>query len=100
MTEYEVLNRKLSCGVVAEIGQIRTFWPCGDTGNCDWVEETTESLQIGRWYASNQQLPDGTQAVVGGRNAFTIEYVPANGRGQFNLQLLIDVSNPLTVPSY
>lgn len=84
--------RVLSCGIVA-FDQIRTLWPCDDDGNCDWVEETAETLQIGRWYASNQQLPDGTQAVVGGRNAFTIEYVPANARGQFDLQLLKDVSN-------
>lgn len=75
--------------------QIRDFTPCGDNGACDWTETTT-NLQLGRWYASNQQLPDGTQAVVGGRNAFTIEYVPANGRGQFQLPLLTAVSTSIT----
>lgn len=74
------------------ISKIRTFAPCGDNGGCDWVETTTD-LQLGRWYASNQQLPDGTQAVIGGRNAFTVEYVPANGRGQTELQLLIDTNS-------
>lgn len=54
--------------------------------------ELDTSLQIGRWYASNQQLPDGTQIVVGGRNAFTVEYVPANGRGQTTLPLLQEVN--------
>lgn len=76
--------------------QIRTFSPCGDGGLCDWVETGT-ALQAGRWYASNQQLPDGTEIVVGGRATFTVEYVPANGRGQSNLALLSAVSK---VPSF
>ncbi|KAG0627529.1 hypothetical protein M758_2G208700 [Ceratodon purpureus] len=74
------------------LSKIRNFSPCGDNGGCDW-DETNTPLQAGRWYASNQQLPDGTQAVVGGRNAFTIEYVPANGRGQYQLQLLKDTND-------
>ncbi|KAL3693810.1 hypothetical protein R1sor_007461 [Riccia sorocarpa] len=57
--------------------KIRTFKPCGD-GTCDWVETTTE-LQDGRWYASNQVLPDGSQMVVGGRGIFTYEFVPSKG---------------------
>ncbi|KAI5074091.1 hypothetical protein GOP47_0010052 [Adiantum capillus-veneris] len=59
------------------ITKIRRFWPCAPDGNCDWVESTKESLKMGRWYASNQLLPDGyTQIVVGGRNVFTYEYIP------------------------
>ncbi|KAG0571108.1 hypothetical protein M758_6G202800 [Ceratodon purpureus] len=68
------------------VTKIRTFTPCGD-GNCDWVETAT-NLQEGRWYASNQILPDGTQIVVGGRGSTTVEYVPANGRGTSYLDLL------------
>lgn len=69
--------------------QIRYFAPCND-GNCDWVESDTQ-LQNGRWYASNQILPDGSQIVVGGRSVQTVEYVPANGRGTFYLDLLATV---------
>ncbi|KAG0626134.1 hypothetical protein M758_2G105100 [Ceratodon purpureus] len=71
--------------------KIRTFAPCGD-GNCDWVEQGTQ-LQNGRWYASNQILPDGTQIVVGGRSVQTVEYVPANGRGTFFLDLLAQTND-------
>jgi len=66
--------------------KIRTFSPCGG-GGCDWVE-LDGGLKEGRWYASNQILPDGSQIVVGGRGVFTVEYVPANGRGTYKLPLL------------
>ncbi|CAK9877898.1 unnamed protein product [Sphagnum jensenii] len=62
--------------------KIRTFSPCAADGDCDWVETTTP-LQNGRWYATNQRLPDGTQIVVGGRSTSTLEYVPANGAPVF-----------------
>lgn len=74
------------------VAKIRDFSPCGDDGTCNWVETTT-ALQFGRWYASNQQLPDGTQIVVGGRNAFNVEYVPDNGRGLIPLQFLEDTND-------
>ncbi|XP_024369762.1 aldehyde oxidase GLOX [Physcomitrium patens] len=66
--------------------KIRNFSPCGG-GGCDWVE-LDGGLQQGRWYASNQILPDGTQIVVGGRGVGTVEYVPANGRGTYDVPLL------------
>lgn len=91
--QFDGSGKLVQTGGDAEgVRKIRTFWPCGDDGQCDWVETTT-ALQESRWYASNQQLPDGTQAVVGGRNAFTVEFVPANGRGQFDLQLLKDTND-------
>lgn len=74
------------------LSKIRTFSPCGDGGTCDWTESATD-LQLGRWYATNQQLPDGTSIVIGGRNAFTVEYVPNNGRGQIPLQFLRDTNS-------
>ncbi|KAI5075460.1 hypothetical protein GOP47_0009536 [Adiantum capillus-veneris] len=68
--------------------KIRTFSPCSSSGSCDWVESSTEFLQDGRWYATNQLLPDGTQIVIGGRGAFTYEFIPANGRGKVALPFL------------
>ncbi len=69
--------------------QIRTFSPCAADGDCNWVETTTP-LQNGRWYATNQRLPDGSQVVVGGRSTSTLEYVPANGAPLF-LDLISNV---------
>jgi hypothetical protein len=73
--------------------QIRHFAPCGG-GGCDWVE-LDGGLQQGRWYASNQILPDGSQIVVGGRGVGTVEYVPAKGRGTYDLPLLYKVRRNL-----
>ena len=82
--------------------QIRHFTPCGD-GACDWVEQD-DGLQNGRWYSTNQILPDGSIIVVGGRGTTTVEYVPANGRGTFDLPLLTKVrvinSSSLPPPSH
>lgn len=59
------------------IMKIRHFEPCPVDGMCDWVESAKEALKNGRWYASNQLLPDGfTQIIVGGRNVFTYEFIP------------------------
>jgi len=58
--------------------QIRTFAPCPGDGNCNWVETGTP-LQNGRWYATNQRMPDGSQAIFGGRSCDTVEYVPSKG---------------------
>lgn len=74
---------------------IRRLAPCKVTGTCDWVEDETTWLTDPRWYASNQLLPDGLrQIVVGGRNAFTYEFVPKRERneGAFELQLLKDTN--------
>ncbi|CAK9226571.1 unnamed protein product [Sphagnum troendelagicum] len=72
--------------------KIRTFAPCGGDGDCNWVE-TDVPLQDGRWYATNAQLPDGTQIVVGGRGIATVEYVPANGRGTTYVPLIADAND-------
>lgn len=66
--------------------KIQMFTPCGD-GTCNLVEQDTQ-LQNGRWYASNQILPDGMQIIVGGHSSQTIEYVPANCRGTIVLNIL------------
>jgi hypothetical protein len=58
--------------------KIRTFAPCPGDGDCNWVETGTP-LQNGRWYATNQRMPDGSQAIFGGRSCDTVEYVPSKG---------------------
>lgn len=77
------------------IKKIRSFTPCGLNGDCDWVETDTE-LEEGRWYATNQILPDGKmQIVIGGREAFSYEFVPKRNEneGVFYLQLLQDTNS-------
>ncbi|GMN68279.1 hypothetical protein TIFTF001_037334 [Ficus carica] len=56
---------------------IRTFSPCLDEDNCDWIE-TPNYLARRRWYASNQVLSDGRIIVVGGRRQFNYEFYPKN----------------------
>uniref|UniRef100_A0ACD5TDW3 Uncharacterized protein n=1 Tax=Avena sativa TaxID=4498 RepID=A0ACD5TDW3_AVESA len=54
---------------------VRYLSPC-DT--CDWVEHP-RSFFDGRWYATQQVLPDGRFAVFGGRRSFSYEFVPRPG---------------------
>lgn len=68
--------------------KVRSFTPCPDDQSCDWVEETDVSLQDGRWYATNQLLPDGRQIVIGGRSVFTLEFIPAQGTQKVFLPFL------------
>ncbi|KAI5079156.1 hypothetical protein GOP47_0006827 [Adiantum capillus-veneris] len=68
--------------------KVRRFTPCPSDQSCDWVEESDNSLQDGRWYASNQLLPDGRQIVVGGRSVFTLEFIPASGSQKVVLPFL------------
>ncbi|KAK3161559.1 hypothetical protein QOZ80_1BG0078630 [Eleusine coracana subsp. coracana] len=62
---------------------VRYLSPCG---NCDW-KEFPGTLAEGRWYGTQQSLPDGRSLVLGGRRAFSFEFVPAPGQ-----------SNPTAVP--
>ncbi|KAM0828858.1 hypothetical protein ACQ4PT_067264 [Festuca glaucescens] len=45
----------------------------------DW-REFPNSLAEGRWYGTQQVLPDGRFIVVGGRRAFSYEFVPVPGQ--------------------
>ncbi|TKY69731.1 Galactose oxidase [Spatholobus suberectus] len=56
--------------------RLRAFTPCPGRNTCDWRELPGHNLSSSRWYASNQILPDGRTIVVGGRNAFSYEFVP------------------------
>ena len=48
---------------------------------CDWVQGNTD-LKVGRWYSTNQLLPDGRQIIVGGRNTQTLEFAPPKASSQ------------------
>ncbi|OWM81778.1 aldehyde oxidase GLOX [Punica granatum] len=56
--------------------KFRRFEPCGPAGSCDWDELDDVELSNGRWYATNQILPDGSVIIVGGRGANTVEFFP------------------------
>ncbi|KAJ7543452.1 hypothetical protein O6H91_09G039000 [Diphasiastrum complanatum] len=68
--------------------KVRYFSPCPPGGACDWVESKDQNLQQGRWYATNQLLPDGRQAVVGGRDSNAVEFIPSNGQAPLDLPFL------------
>lgn len=68
--------------------KVRRFTPCPSDGSCNWVEAADVSLQDGRWYATNQLLPDGRQIVIGGRSVFTYEFIPPNGSSKTFLPFL------------
>ncbi|EFJ30699.1 hypothetical protein SELMODRAFT_89852 [Selaginella moellendorffii] len=74
--------------------KVRYMTPCPNGGTCDWQESKTEFLHSGRWYASNQLLPDGRVIVVGGRSAFSYEFIPDRGAGQFELPFLKETNDP------
>lgn len=71
--------------------KIRKFVPCPSDGICDWDELTDVQLAAGRWYATNQLLPDGRMIVIGGRRQFTAEFVPAGPEGPLELPFLRQV---------
>ncbi|CAO2178787.1 unnamed protein product [Urochloa humidicola] len=71
---------------------VRYLSPCP---NCDW-REYPASLAEGRWYATQQILPDGRSVVLGGRRAFSYEFVPAEGQANAQakpLQILRDTTD-------
>ncbi|KAL5991216.1 hypothetical protein ACLOJK_012122 [Asimina triloba] len=72
---------------------IRRFHPCSHE-ECDWVESDS-LLAKGRWYASNQLLPDNRVIVVGGRRTNTYEFVPktSHGEGSYDLPFLHKTEN-------
>uniref|UniRef100_A0A0E0C606 Galactose oxidase-like Early set domain-containing protein n=1 Tax=Oryza meridionalis TaxID=40149 RepID=A0A0E0C606_9ORYZ len=64
-------------------------------GTCDW-KEFPKSLADGRWYGTQLVLPDGSFIVIGGRRAFSYEFVPAAGRANAKatpLRLLRDTTD-------
>ncbi|XP_072997481.1 aldehyde oxidase GLOX [Typha latifolia] len=59
--------------------KLRLFSPCSPDDyqpTCDWVELASPLLSSGRWYATNQILPNGHVIIVGGRSSPTAEFYP------------------------
>lgn len=56
--------------------KLRKFNPCDVNGSCDWEELNDVELSEGRWYATNQILPDGSIIIIGGRGSNTVEFYP------------------------
>ncbi|XP_030480745.1 aldehyde oxidase GLOX [Cannabis sativa] len=73
--------------------KIRKFEPCEANGSCDWVELDDVALVEGRWYSTNQILPDGSVIMVGGRAANTVEYYPPRENGAVSLPFLAEVED-------
>ncbi|KAK9054406.1 hypothetical protein SSX86_025484 [Deinandra increscens subsp. villosa] len=86
-------------GTVAQTGGnadgafvVRTYCSC-DT--CDW-EEIPNGLAQGRWYATNQMLPDGRQIIIGGRQAFSYEFYPKTSEtaNAVDFPFLVETNDP------
>ncbi|XP_039162890.1 LOW QUALITY PROTEIN: aldehyde oxidase GLOX-like [Eucalyptus grandis] len=75
------------------VRKIRRFEPCDAGGGCDWVELDHVELADGRWYGTNQILPDGSVIVVGGRAANTVEYYPPREGGAVFFPFLADAGD-------
>ncbi|XP_041027938.1 aldehyde oxidase GLOX-like [Juglans microcarpa x Juglans regia] len=73
--------------------KIRKFEPCEAHLFCNWVELKDVELVNGRWYATNQILPDGSVIIVGGRATNTIEYYPPRKGGAVLFPFLADVED-------
>lgn len=73
--------------------KIRKFEPCDTTESCDWVESDDVALTEGRWYATNQILPDGSVIIVGGRGSNTVEYFPPRSAAAVDFPFLADAED-------
>ncbi|GKB82923.1 aldehyde oxidase GLOX [Tanacetum coccineum] len=72
--------------------KIRKFTPCETTSSsCDWKELKDIELAEGRWYATNQILPNGSVIIIGGKAATSVEFFPPrNGGGVVNFPFLTE----------
>ncbi|MFS7972297.1 putative galactose oxidase [Helianthus anomalus] len=52
--------------------RVRVYKSCS---TCDW-KEIPNVLNQQRWYATNHLLPGGRQIIIGGRQAFNLEFYP------------------------
>lgn len=73
--------------------KIRKFTPCEGIESCDWEELDDKVLAEGRWYASNQILPNGSVIIVGGRGANSVELFPSQGGGALNFPFLAEAED-------
>lgn len=73
--------------------KIRKFTPCQTTEFCDWEELNDVALSHGRWYSTNQILPNGEIIIVGGKVAFSVEFYPPRENGAVSFPFLADVED-------
>lgn len=75
--------------------KIRKFAPCEADEFCDWEELSDVQLATGRWYATNQILPDGSVIIVGGRASNSVEFFPSKSptAAPVQLQFLADAED-------
>ncbi|KAH6762044.1 glyoxal oxidase-related protein [Perilla frutescens var. hirtella] len=74
--------------------KIRKFTPCEPGSLCDWEELQDVELYVGRWYASNQILPDGSVIIIGGNTANSVEFFPPRKEiGAANFSFLSEVQD-------
>ncbi|KAK7382615.1 hypothetical protein VNO80_01552 [Phaseolus coccineus] len=73
--------------------KIRLFSPCDATGMCDWKELDDVELAEGRWYATNQILPDGSVIIIGGRGSNTVEFFPPRKNGAVSFPFLAETED-------
>ncbi|KAK4396191.1 Aldehyde oxidase GLOX [Sesamum angolense] len=74
--------------------KIRKFTPCEPGLFCDWEELQDLELYQGRWYATNQILPDGSIIIIGGKTANSVEFFPPRTEiGAANFPFLSEVED-------
>ncbi|KAD5960542.1 hypothetical protein R6Q59_013622 [Mikania micrantha] len=74
--------------------KIRMLTPCDTASFCDWEELDDIELAQGRWYSSNQILPNGSVIIVGGKDAVSVElFPPRTGGGVVNFPFLADAAD-------
>ncbi|XP_031127136.1 aldehyde oxidase GLOX isoform X2 [Ipomoea triloba] len=73
--------------------KFRKFVPCNSSSLCDWEELEHVQLSQGRWYATNQILPDGSVIIVGGRTAQSVEFFPPRKGGAVHFPFLGEVED-------
>ncbi|KAM3287798.1 aldehyde oxidase GLOX [Capsicum chacoense] len=69
--------------------KFRKFTPCESSSSiCDWEELQDVQLSQGRWYSTNQILPNGEVIIVGGRAASSVEFFPPRKEGAIEFPFL------------
>ncbi|CAM8891436.1 unnamed protein product [Rhodiola kirilowii] len=70
-----------------------------DCPTCDWYEYRT-GMGSSRWYSTQAILPDGKIIVLGGRRAWSYEYLPPQGKDNqpsqvYNFPFLWETTDPM-----
>ncbi|KAK9077056.1 hypothetical protein SSX86_005391 [Deinandra increscens subsp. villosa] len=74
--------------------KVRKFTPCESASFCDWEELEETELARGRWYSTNQILPDGSVIIVGGRAETSVEFFPSrHGNGAVKFPFLAEAKD-------